>query len=57
MRRKPKIQYIMLSIMLPTAMAPMYDAAPKWPAMVRSTRLSSGTVTLDTMLGTASLKI
>ena len=43
--------------MLPTAIAPMYAALPRWPMMATSTIPSSGTVMLDTIEGMAMLSI
>ena len=52
-RRKPKIQYIMLNSIPPTAMAPIYEADPKCPTIATSTSPSSGTVMFETIEGRA----
>ena len=57
MRRKPNIQYITLNVIPPTAIAPMYAAAPRWPTIATSTSPKSGTVMLLTMDGRAILSI
>ena len=48
---------MMLNSIPPKAIAPMYEAAPRWPVMATSTSPSSGTVMLLTMLGTAMSRI
>jgi hypothetical protein len=47
----------MLKILLPKAMAPIYMAEPKCPAIAMSIIPSIGTVMLDIILGRASRKI
>ena len=57
MRRNPKFQYVRLNIVAPTETAPIVTASPMWPAMVRSTSPSSGTMTFDRIAGTAILRM
>jgi hypothetical protein len=42
-----------LKIMEPTAIAPIYEAWPKCPAIVKSTSPSNGTVILEIIDGNA----
>lgn len=46
-----------LNIIVPTEMAPMYDADPICPIIVRSTSPISGTVIFDIIEGIASFSI
>lgn len=56
-RRNPNIQQMTLNIMLPTAMAPIYELSPICPTIATSTRPSSGTVMFDTIEGMAMRRI
>ena len=53
MRRNPNTQYITLNIIPPTAMAPIYAAAPRCPTIAMSISPSRGTVILLIIAGTA----
>ncbi len=57
MRKKPKFQYTMLKMLPPKAIAPIYIADPRCPAIAISIIPNNGTVMLEIILGNAKRNI